>query len=476
MEAEWFKNPKWWFGCDSSVDMYLTEKYGHLLCEDIRSYSDIDKILIYDQLPRHMYRNEQAHHVICYYLQKALAVHINYDDLTDEQLCFALLPLRHSKIPNNCFKVMRIAWERLKNTKSPTMLQFIKACYEKCTLVGAFPTAPCKGFDESVLYFKPSQPPSVPDFFLNMSMIQTRKIILSISGGVDSMVCSWILVNKYAPENIIAVHINYNNRTTSDEEEKFVRYWCGVLQIQCFVRKIHEIQREQCMEHGLRDTYETYTRNVRYHCYKQFGKHSVVVLGHNKDDVVENIFTNIADKTKYDNLDGMSEYSTSDDIVFWRPLLNKSKHDIVSFAHEHHIPYLPNSTPDWSMRGNIRSTVIPCLNKWNKEFVPSLHELSRNMSDLYKIMTIYIDDMIHIKSYDENMMVFKIPKVPTSSIFWRCLLAKYNIVPSTKSIKHLCERLENWDKKQKLIVVLTKNLRVAVNKKYVYLIKQIPNT
>ena len=62
------------------------------------------------------------------------------------------------------------------------------------------------------------------------------------------------------------------------------------------------------MCNDLRDIYEAYTKKIRFNCYKKFDKHPIVILGHNKDDCFENILTNIAYNSKYDNLKGIEEY------------------------------------------------------------------------------------------------------------------------------------------------------------------------
>ena len=113
---------------------------------------------------------------------------------------------------------------------------------------------------------------------------------------------------------------------------------------------------------------------VRYGVYKALK--GPVILGHNKDDCLENIFTNIANKTKYDDLRGMTHISNNQ-VEFWRPLLDFSKDEIVEYAKKHDIPHLPNSTPTWSQRGQIRSKVIPCLNEWNPEFIKGLFEITK---------------------------------------------------------------------------------------------------
>lgn len=443
MEAEWFEHPEWWFNCPPEIDEYLTDKYGRLLEEKHgKSLTAIDKILIYDQLPRHVFRGQDAEQIVTYFLQKALGVSIDYEGIEDDdRFCFAVLPLRHSGIFNNVFKAMRLTWARIQSRDSLILRKFLRAAYMKCPMMPASVGAPVVSFDRSVLFFNPTQKPSVAYNFADLPVREDRKIVVSLSGGVDSMVISWLLVNRYDRSQIVAVHINYGNRASADEEEKFVRWWCGVLGIVCYVRKIHEIQRVMCMKYGLRDTYETYTRNVRYSCYKQFGEGCLVVLGHNRDDVLENIFCNISQKTKYANLDGMTNYSVQDGILFWRPMLHRSKLDICLFAHEFNIPYLPNSTPTWSKRGQIRSNLVPVLNKWDPEFCESLHSLSETMRDLYSMNIEYVEAFLQ----SGKDMCFPFENLNKTAIFWREVFSRLGIMVSDKSLRNFLERIKRID-------------------------------
>lgn len=457
METEWFDNPQWWFGCTPDVDQYLSDKYGSLLDQNNKSLNPIDQILVYDQLPRHVFRGQSANHIVCYFLQKALNVKIDYESIQDDdRFCFAVLPLRHSGIYNNVYKAMRLTWQRIQIYDSLILRKFLRATYMKCPLMPATLGAPVTGFNRGILFFNPTKDPLPPYNFADLPGNETRKIILSISGGVDSMICSWLFVNRFDRSQIIGLHINYGNRETADEEEKFVKWWCSQLGIVCYVRKIYEIARSPCMRHGLRDVYETYTRNVRYNCYKQFGPDCVVVLGHNKDDVLENIFTNIAQKTKYAYLDGMTTHSVQDGILFWRPLLHRSKLDISLFAHEYNIPYLPNSTPIWSKRGQIRCNLVPVLNKWDSEFCQSLYALSNTMKDLYAMNVEKVEEFIG----GGDGMVFPFEKLNVTGIFWREVFTRLDIVVSDKSLKNFLDRIKmTGDSCQ---IVLSKSCRVKV--------------
>ena len=44
-----------------------------------------------------------------------------------------------------------------------------------------------------------------------------------------------------------------------------------------------------------------------------------------------------------------------------RSLLNVSKNNIYQFVQKHNIPYVKNSTPEWSQRGKIRNNIVPVL-------------------------------------------------------------------------------------------------------------------
>ena len=242
--------------------------------------------------------------------------------------------------------------------------------------------------------------PCLPETCLN-----SAPLVVSLSGGVDSMVCAYLLWSLGIPFR--ALHVNYSNRAPEvcAMEEFLVRYYCALLGINLRIVRTDEINRPKCMEHGLREVYEEYTRVRRFNGYLSFANLvdgrvdgrvdgiSVepttavrVVLGHNQDDTIENILTNIAGQSHYDNLRGMQPVSTQThrdrEIKFLRPLLGISKRDIYSFANSRNIPYLVDSTPKWSQRGKIRDIVRPALEAWNPEILGALQILSDRLADM----------------------------------------------------------------------------------------------
>lgn len=199
-------------------------------------------------------------------------------------------------------------------------------------------------------------------------------ICISLSGGVDSMISSWILKQILPHVKLHAIHINYNNRDTTDYECAFLHDWCKLLNIDLEIVTI-SIKREDYMKHN-RDFYEKETRQIRFDAYKKYN--CPIVLGHNLDDCVENIISNIASRKNRDNLMGMTAKSFIDDVHIWRPMLNISKKQIYNYAKIANVPYLHDSTPSWSRRGKLRDIVIPMLTEHEPGFVSGLLEIAKN--------------------------------------------------------------------------------------------------
>jgi len=437
MESFWFSNPKYWFANDAKVDRIIVEECGHLLSGP-ESESAIEMILRWDQLPRHMFRDNAQ--IVELYLQKALDIvgTLTIDDfacMEPEHLVFALLPWRHTKDPMLIYKTLKIVWGREEH---PIFNRFLKSAYERCPMVGArsveyaFTLEGNDHFTRILEYGGSAElrAASQTRFFTSVS---EKDIVVSLSGGVDSMVASWSLRGSIKA----AVHINYGNRPTSDAEAEFVTWWCTeVLNVPCFVRRISEIQRGPCMARGLRSTYESYTRNVRYFCYQEFDSVQIV-MGHNKDDTLENIFTNIASKNKLGNLNGMTAHSVQDGIHFWRPMLKFTKSDIFEFARANGIPYLPCSTPTWSQRGQIRESVVPVLDKWHPEFVDGLYTLSREVSELDSMAQAFVNDIV---VNAEGSFVLTNNELCVSAAFWKLMLKRLQVSVKTRSLENMLTR------------------------------------
>ena len=183
-----------------------------------------------------------------------------------------------------------------------------------------------------------------------------EKIYISLSGGVDSMVLLAIL-KDYC--RTTALHINYVNRSESEKEEEFLKLWCEHYDVECRSMRM-PFRRDN--ENISRNVYERDTNRLRYQFYREnIGSNFVsnsVLLGHHKNDVVENVFANMMNNKPLFDLHNMKFESMINDVIIKRPLIEFYKKDIMKFAKEYDIPYFKDTTPGWSVRGRLRNSVL----------------------------------------------------------------------------------------------------------------------
>jgi len=218
-----------------------------------------------------------------------------------------MLPLRHTNQKNNIIYVIQQFKNRLIICNDKLLLKkFIIATLKNSNYKETLEERISFFYDNTILEFKPTNKiiynKSINDFTLKND-IQTG--IISLSGGVDSMVCLHNCILLYPNIEWICVHINYNNRIESDYEVRFISYYCYQNKVKLYVRDIYEVSRDFYKKNDLREIYEEYTKKIRYNSYKFKTNNPIVILGHNKDDCLENILTNITNNSKYENLKGM---------------------------------------------------------------------------------------------------------------------------------------------------------------------------
>eukprot|EP00533_Pseudo-nitzschia_delicatissima_P003670 CAMPEP_0116108408 /NCGR_PEP_ID=MMETSP0327-20121206/16769_1 /TAXON_ID=44447 /ORGANISM="Pseudo-nitzschia delicatissima, Strain B596" /LENGTH=775 /DNA_ID=CAMNT_0003601317 /DNA_START=329 /DNA_END=2656 /DNA_ORIENTATION=- len=207
-------------------------------------------------------------------------------------------------------------------------------------------------------------------------------IIVSLSGGVDSMVIASVLSHLkvfcgYDHLTVLAVHIDYANRPESGAEADYVRRYCedqlgGNIEFSC--RRIDEVTR------GItaRDDYERIAREIRYTSYREAVTRTKeimglvskeernqtivgVMLGHHRGDLRENVLSNAHKGCGPLDLSGMTAVSKNDGITLFRPLLPLEKSFVFDYAHKFGVPYYKDTTPHWSTRGKLRSKLLPLL-------------------------------------------------------------------------------------------------------------------
>lgn len=238
-----------------------------------------------------------------------------------------------------------------------------------------------------------------------------ENILISLSGGVDSMVLLEIInyIGKYE-ENIgylrgislYCCHLNYNNREESVLERNFLKEYCqekGII-IDCkdILFKRGDIKR---------NIYEKETRELRYNYYQDMcSKYNSkgVMLAHHKDDICENIFNNLMrGGREITDLTVIKETNNILGVDVYRPMLKYYKDVILDFADIFQVPYFLDTTPDWSCRGKMRRNIFPkCEDCYSINYKKSLLKIGEESDMINNILEKYIIDRIYKTIHFEN--------------------------------------------------------------------------
>lgn len=485
----WFQASEYWFGCPVEFDEYLRITFGDLH-HQITSFDvdftlsldeKLERILILDQLSRHLYRNER--HKLIEWDVKAVMYTEDFiksgkiEEYTPEERCFALMPFRHTFQKDK----VQIVFDYIKkwhddNTHQPIYRRFYVATLNSLAKINtkemskdvyiperrptfeeisAVMDTQSKTFMECIdlhmdesIYEDPVYLEFVQKLELN-KMEKEKKIVVSLSGGVDSMVVSLILAKWFQKLSWIqkkdmmieAITIDYANREEQKVEIYMIHKWCQKLGINHYVREINEIHRSRDSD---RDIYESVTRDIRFDMYRQRieKEDGIVVLGHNRDDTLENVFSNIKKKRSYQNLYGMQERIEEKGISIIRPMLKIWKKDIIRFAIQYHVPFVYDSTPSWSERGKMRDVLIPQIREFSEDLLHGIFDMVDNFKEIYQIYEKMVPEVDFRKEECEvkDMEIYFYE-------YWKKIVYRiqqqYQIQPvKNKSILHLCESLK----------------------------------
>ena len=156
-----------------------------------------------------------------------------------------------------------------------------------------------------------------------------KKICVSLSGGVDSIVLLYALNQSLGKgSSIRAIHINHNLVKDSQSWADFCKKICDQIQIQI---DFHSVKVNTTEGFGI----EAAARKARYQkLQRSIQEGEWLMTAHHQDDQLETILMRMARGTGVEGLQGIQKQFNFGRGNIIRPLLDVSKNEILRYARQ----------------------------------------------------------------------------------------------------------------------------------------------
>ena len=202
------------------------------------------------------------------------------------------------------------------------------------------------------------------------------KILLTISGGIDSMVMLDLFIKSNT--KIAVAHCNFGLRSNeSAGDEKLVFETCQKNNIELFTIKFNT----KTFAEENKISIQMAARQLRYDWFNKIAlenNYQFIATAHHQNDVAETMLINMTRGTGISGLHGI--LPKKNNII--RPLLFSNKAEITNYAKENNIDFREDSSnkKDDYWRNKIRHLVIPKLEELNSNAVNNFYLLSKKIS------------------------------------------------------------------------------------------------
>jgi len=238
-----------------------------------------------------------------------------------------------------------------------------------------------------------------------------KKIVVALSGGIDSVVLLHFL-NKHYPGKVRAIHINHNLSDYCHQWQSFCKNLCqkaGIYykSVDIFVENISNVE-----EIARKKRYLSLTSELK--------ADEILCTGHHQDDQAETLLLQLFRGSGVAGLSAMPKNKTIHGSQLYRPLLTISRQQITDYAVENHLDWVEDdSNKNINFRRNLlRIEFLPKLSavftNLTKNIARSANHQSEALNLLHDLATLDIAN--HNLIIDEKLQVTPLIELPKRRI------------------------------------------------------------
>ncbi len=238
----------------------------------------------------------------------------------------------------------------------------------------------------------------------------TNRVLLAVSGGVDSMV----MVDLFAKSDIDfgIAHCNFQLRgAESDSDQQLVTDYGLKNDVFVFVEKFET--KQYAKTQGI--STQMAARDLRYSWFEKIRtthNYDYIATAHHQDDNLETILLNL---TRGTGLAGLHGIATRNNHVI-RPMLFTNRQKIEVYALKNNIAWREdssNNSTDYK-RNKLRKSVLPILKEINPKVESAVYEMSRRIAATEHIIDQYFEQQVlHIDCQNISIKLLSSEPEPT---------------------------------------------------------------
>jgi tRNA(Ile)-lysidine synthase len=260
----------------------------------------------------------------------------------------------------------------------------------------------------------------------NLAILQDAKLIVAISGGIDSVVLAY-LCNELN-FNFALAHCNFNLRgEESNADQDFVLDLAERLNAEVYVQNFDT----QAHADEYKKSIQMAARALRYNWFDELAAQfnfDYILTAHHADDNLETFLINFTRGTGLNGLTGIPMINES--VV--RPLLPFSRKEIELYAKQKGIKWREDSSN--ASRKYLR-------NKLRHEVVPILKEINPNLLDSFKNTLDHLNDTADIvEEHLNSITINTISTINDNGIYYK--ISEFKKVNNPKA--YLFEMFKNY--------------------------------
>lgn len=196
--------------------------------------------------------------------------------------------------------------------------------------------------------------------FLSSHLKPNQRVLLALSGGLDSSVLLHLLVKatQAIPFELHAMHVHHGLSTNANAWADFCAQQCQLLQVPIEIVRVH-------VDKNAKLGIEAAARQLRYEALFDFKANSIapdfIVTAHHQDDQAETLLLQLLRGAGVKGLASMALIDDSRRLM--RPLLDVSRQTLQEYATLHQIQWCEDESNDNTQyeRNFLRHEVMPVL-------------------------------------------------------------------------------------------------------------------